>query len=583
MARRTTAVAAALLLLQLGLVAAHGGDHGGGMDMGAPTAPAPQPDTAAQSYWRLASHVPLMYWHIALEIAAWIGVLPIAVMLSIAHSRHTTLAQGVFLLLNATGLLLGTVYARQTPDLYAHNAHGRLGWAVSVAAGAWVVLGLVRRYVERKSAAFEEGGNAFGESVFGASEMAAAYQRVKEEEDTPYRFSGDSAQGTERSSASFADSRASEEEDEEVGLFLGAAQPHDDDNDQLAVLEHASLEKRAPASRLGRFFSQLKTFSQLNTFSRRSTTPLYILHVALERTLLVLGLAALLSGTVVYGGIARGPAIFNVMAHLVKGGIFLVYGLLTLGRWMGAFAEWGWAWNVAPAGRRRAPSAEFVEAGVIWVYGCTNVFLEHLAAWGGAWTAQDLEHVGISVLFFGGGLLGMIVESKAVRGLLNGSIVAPALSDPAAAPPRHYNVSMNPLPALVILLLGKMMSGHHQSSMLSATIHAQWGSMFMFFALARCLTYVVLYIAPPTSYLPSRPPTELLAAFCLVAGGVTFMVSNKDTVAALEAYGLDAMFTFTLTVGATALLLAWTTVVVAVKGWAVRVESRHARGRGVLA
>jgi hypothetical protein len=78
---------------------------------------------------------------------------------------------------------------------------------------------------------------------------------------------------------------------------------------------------------------------------------------------------------------------------------------------MGAFADFGWAWNVKPpkeiVGRRRAaiPSAEFVESFVIWLYGCTNVFLEHLAAWGDAWTAQDLEHVSISVMFFGGGLV----------------------------------------------------------------------------------------------------------------------------------------------------------------------------------
>lgn len=78
---------------------------------------------------------------------------------------------------------------------------------------------------------------------------------------------------------------------------------------------------------------------------------------------------------------------------------------------MGAFADFGWAWNVKPTkevvGHRKAalPSAEFTESFVIWLYGCTNVFLEHLAAWGDAWTAQDLEHVSISVMFFGGGLV----------------------------------------------------------------------------------------------------------------------------------------------------------------------------------
>lgn len=181
----------------------------------------------------------------------------------------------------------------------------------------------------------------------------------------------------------------------------------------------------------------------------------------------------------------------------------------------------------------------------------------------------------------------MIIESTKMRNLLNSAVVDPSYTyDNFRQPPRQYSFSMNPMPALIILLLGKMMNSHHQASMLSTMIHSQWGSMFMGFALARCLTYIIMYIAPPTSYLPSRPPTEIITSFCLVAGGITFIVSNKDTVAALESYGLDAMFTFTVTMGLTALLLAWTTVVLAVKGWALRVEgkSQYAKGRaGVLA
>jgi hypothetical protein len=52
-------------------------------------------------------------------------------------------------------------------------------------------------------------------------------------------------------------------------------------------------------------------------------------------------------------------------------------------------------------GLRKAsvPSAEFVESFVIFLYGSTNVFLEHLAGWGQAWSAQDLEHVSISIMF----------------------------------------------------------------------------------------------------------------------------------------------------------------------------------------
>jgi len=249
---------------------------------------------------------------------------------------------------------------------------------------------------------------------------------------------------------------------------------------------------------------------------------------------------------------------------------------------MGCFAEYGWAWNVTPpvgvVSSRQAfvPSAEFTESFVIFFYGSTNVFLEHLAAWGEAWSAQDMEHVSISIIFFGGGLCGMLIESKRVRDLLNSVM----LTSPAAHlsqstrdtlnPPKSYNFPMNPLPGLIILLLGIMMSSHHQNSMVATMVHKQWGTLLIGFALARAVTYILTYISPPTSYLPSRPPSELISAFCLISGGLIFMASSQDTVNAMEQYGLHAMFPFTVTMGFTAFLMAWAIVVLAVKGWAVR-------------
>jgi hypothetical protein len=50
-------------------------------------------------------------------------------------------------------------------------------------------------------------------------------------------------------------------------------------------------------------------------------------------------------------------------------------------------------------------SSEFVESSLIFIYGSTNIFLEHLSGWGKPWTSRDLEHVAITVLFIGGGLV----------------------------------------------------------------------------------------------------------------------------------------------------------------------------------
>jgi hypothetical protein len=99
--------------------------------------------------------------------------------------------------------------------------------------------------------------------------------------------------------------------------------------------------------------------------------------------------------------------VFSGLAHWIKGGIFFWLGILTLGRWAGCFGEWGWAWNVRPKSpaQKWRPSAEFVESFLIFFYGATNIFLEHLGGAGEAYSATDLEHVSITVLFIGGGLV----------------------------------------------------------------------------------------------------------------------------------------------------------------------------------
>jgi hypothetical protein len=237
------------------------------------------------------------------------------------------------------------------------------------------------------------------------------------------------------------------------------------------------------------------------------------------------------------------------------------------------------------------PSAEFTESFVIWLYGASNVFLEHLNNAGSAWSASDIEHVSITALFFGGGLLGMLIECDWIRNLLNTPVVvqksqegeqvrsfryaegALEESDKLWQEPKTYRTPLNPMPALTIMLLGMMMSGHHQTSMVSTMMHAQWGSLFTAFALARGATYILMYVKPPTSRYPSRPPSEIVAAFCLTSGGLLFMNSAADTVWAIESNGLDAMTIFTFTMGLAGIILAWEVVVFAIKGWAVRKES----------
>jgi hypothetical protein len=207
------------------------------------------------------------------------------------------------------------------------------------------------------------------------------------------------------------------------------------------------------------------TFTQILPGSKRSL--LEISYLVLDRMLIPLGFVGFCTGIVTMSGIFKSNHVFNGLAHFIKGGIFFWYGILTLGRWLGCFSELGWAWNINPSVYPKIPSAEFVESFVIFLYGCSNVFLEHLTAWGQAWSAQDLEHVAISVMFFGGGLCGMFIESRWIKHLLETSV---------SSSTKQTSTSMNPLPALIILLLGILMGVHHQDSMISTMIHKQVSS-----------------------------------------------------------------------------------------------------------
>lgn len=138
----------------------------------------------------------------------------------------------------------------------------------------------------------------------------------------------------------------------------------------------------------------------------------------------------------------------------------------------------------------------------------------------------------------------MLAESTKVRDLLNTTVeILPARSDlhptdaqSLRATPTTYNFSMNPMPALIILLLGIMMSSHQQESMVGTMVHKQWGTLFVGFALARGVTYILFFISPPTSVFGSRPPSELVSSFCLISGGLIFMasVSRRFPVLMLE-------------------------------------------------
>ncbi|TPX09580.1 uncharacterized protein E0L32_009181 [Thyridium curvatum] len=560
-------------------VLAHGMDMdmGGEMDM-SQEEPKPDPESYAPNYFAHPEHKAAIYAHIALMIIGWVFMLPVSVMFSLARSRYTLLSQFVFLATNAVGLLIGMIYNGNTPDLYPNNAHHKLGWVVTWTVCAQALVSLLGRVSGAFNASADKAKHADERHQF-IPVSTNAMEEHDNHHPSPYRFSNDSGQGTEPRTESLRSGSLSSHSQESIPLRDVNKEFEEDD------LEAADLP--APL-RSGRAHSVAAKIAA--KISSRVWKPLILAYNIVDRVILPLAFITICTGIITFGRLFEGGAIFSGLAHWIKGGVFFWLGLFTLGRWAGAFGELGWAWNVRPRTARQKwrPSAEFVESFLIFFYGSTNIFLEHLANAGGEWSPQDLEHISITVLFIGGGLMGMLVESTRIRSLLNTTVAEAVIDSPEHVyrdeelhlleQPETYKFSINPIPALVILLTGIMMSSHTQPSMISTMVHRQWGNLLSAASFARGFTYLVMFLKPPKSVLPSRPPTELLAAFGLISGGVIFMASASDTVEGMIHYDMDAMFIYTVTMGLVGLLMAWEVLCIALKGWAVRKEAGRPAG-----
>ncbi|KAJ6516033.1 hypothetical protein C8R45DRAFT_228754 [Mycena sanguinolenta] len=285
---------------------------------------------------------------------------------------------------------------------------------------------------------------------------------------------------------------------------------------------------------------------------------------AIERALVIAGFGLLLTGIVIYTGGCRQNYINGCLAHLIKGGIFWVYGIISFARFLGWCSELGWSWNRAPSSKY--PTAEMVESTVIFIYGATNTWMERFGANpGDPFTTKEIQHIGIAVMFWFAGLMGMAMESKTIRKWLAALAVDTSEN---ISEPETYTSSFNPFPALVIGVTGSVMAAHFQTYLFQVQIHALWGNLLLAFAVLRCLTYFFLWVAPPRSTLPSRPPTEALASFFLACGGLSFIFSTEEVTIMAMRRGRDDIMMFAVTaVAITCLAFCWTTFVVGFHGW----------------
>lgn len=342
------------------------------------------------SYFRLEDYHWILLIHIILMSVSWIFILPVSIMLTISRSKWRLPVQFSFLVLNAIGVFPSIMYNAYTPDLYPGNAHHSLGWVVTWMVGVQMLLALLNAYT---ASGEESEGNGVEYRLLDPAGMQSAQWMTAHENyvkpEQPY--SDDSGR---RSSLCFSSSSSL--------THVNSEDPEALHDVELSTADQPSASRYK--YQLGAFWANIENAT--SKLSQRSLRVLRVSENVITRIILPLGYTAFLAGIATYGGLFRGHEIFSGLAHWIKGSVFFWVGLLTLGRWAGCFADRGWAWNVLPirAGGK-SYSAEFVESALIFFYGVTNVFLEHISAWGKEWSMMDLQHLGITVLFVGGGLV----------------------------------------------------------------------------------------------------------------------------------------------------------------------------------
>ncbi|CAO1623106.1 unnamed protein product [Jaminaea pallidilutea] len=581
----------------------------------------------------------LITLHIIGAVLSCFILLPLTLFLKAAHSSFAPLLSAAYLVTLLSSLLLSALYKTLTPQLYPRNSHGALGWVtfwLSTICLSGDVLRLINAHITRllgSRAKLLPGPLSRLLRSSSSSREHSQSSTYSPLEENALLCSEPTDMGAmdvtderplSRYQAGSHHWRSSEEQDDGQvspgSTLVGPSHNGRRSGSGSEVARHESYSKFEPISDhafTSPFASATSSYdekSRPDGAPARATSSQKTLlqsafryaHVTTSRSLVILAFVAAYTGLAVYTGTCRSPYKNGCLAHGIKGGIFFWYGLLTFGRYMGAYADCGWAWNKRPSNSDREqrhggwkatmPSAEWVECLIIFIYGATNTWMERFEAKSGdPYTVKQVQHISIAVMFWFAGALGLALETRWVRELINLPISQhhPSASRPklrsrlqasgdqealvaAQAPPPSYAGSFNPFPALCIGVTGIVMAAHHQDYVYQVQIHALWGQLLAGFAVLRCLTYFFLWLRPPTSVLPSRPPTEALASLSLTAGGVVFMISTEEVSFAAMRNGFgDFMAILCITVALVCFLFALIAALIVIKACAVRREMRQ--------
>ncbi|KAI8881068.1 hypothetical protein K501DRAFT_189883 [Backusella circina FSU 941] len=491
------------------------------------------------SYALFPDNKGLFYSHVTFMIMAFWILMPIGIMMGLAKSNFHIPIQILVFVVSLFGFLFGRLYGHATPRLYTGNIHHSMGWIIFTLLNFQLTAGAARKWIK-----------AIQKPKIHQYETIGLMENSEPLESPPT---------PSRSQILTSKTILHANEDNHQDVF---------DSDSFNLTDEDPVHfsrfiKNTPVATIARN-------PIINAFCRTY-------HYYMSKIFVLLLFTQTISGYVVYHGVCQSWEIFGCITHLIKGGIFFFYGLVTFARYMGAFSGRGWAWNYVKGGSRF--SCEMMECGLIFIYGIANTWMEHFGQ-DVAWSHKSLEHISLAFMYWWAGLLGIFVESRAVRRVVENAL--PELPyEPAPVTENEDTTNFNPIPVLTIFMTGISMGNHHQDSLYYSRAHYFCGLLISAAAVCRMMTYISMFRNPPKTKVPTRPPSELLVAFLLTCGAILFMASNQGTMLWLRRNGTDFMFLLNVTVSLTGMVLSYVAFLILLKSWATNRE--RAKAKQVLA
>lgn len=541
-----------LLTCCLGLIrlAAAQHEHGHMEELSAFNATGDEP----MSYWDFPDNKGLLYTHIAFMVLAFWILMPMGIAFGIARSSLHVPTQFLAFITALVGFFFAKLYGHSVPHFYAGNVHHSMGWFLFLILWAQVLVGIVRKIA----------------NAVARSRSDAHYDRLETVHLVDRAESSSSTESHHQRSQNSEDTLNDDTEFEyqKDGIMMSPIEFEEDDVIYDEPEEQQPIVMRtfkAIKPLIPTFVKRAFVATAHNTFT---VTVCRWAHLLTGRVIPLLIFIQTLSGMVVYAGVCRGWEVLGCIAHLIKGGIFFVYGIITFSRYLGVFANQGWAWNRVDKGSKF--SFEMIECWLIFIYGITNTWMEHFGQ-DSRWTHKDFEHASLAFMWWWSGLAGILVESRALRRLIYRAYNTDRHEEPHRQE-QTQTYSLNPIPAVTVFMTGMSMGNHHQDTEYSSNVHYMWGLLLSVAAVCRMLTYITLYNNRPNQREPSRPPTEALGAFSLICGSILFMASNSGTMTWLMRNQVDSMFMMNVAVAFSMMTLSYVLSLILLKAWSAKRE-----------